>query len=310
MVLPFSLQQLRIVKAVAAEKSFKIAAQKMFLSQPSLSKQIKILENRLGVLLFNRTKKTVYLTEAGDLFLQYADRILFLCEETCRAVDDLKNGERGHLLIGASQTLGTYLLPKILALFTKSYPQIDITLEVNSTSIISKNISNQRIDIALVGGEIPPELKSNLKIENFVEDELLLIIAKSHPFLSQTNKIIVCDDLYHLNFITLNENSTVQKFTDNILVQNQIAINQFNIIMKLNSIEAIKTAVSLGLGVAFISASAIEQEIELGILDIISIKNIKIKRKLSIITSINSYKSEAFGYFYTELHNLKGLDTV
>lgn len=307
MVLPFTLQQLRIVKAVAAEKSFKIAAERMFLSQPSLSKQVKILENRLGILLFNRTNKTVNLTEAGDLFLQYSDRILALCEETCRSIDDIKNGERGNLIIGGSQTIGTYFLPKILALFKKNYPQIDILLEVSSTRIITENILNQKIDIGIVGGEIPLEFKKNLKIENFVEDELSLIISKSHPFLSKKNKIINCEDLYDLNFITLNTNSTVRKFTDEILAQNQIETGQFKIVMQLNSIEAIKTSVSLGLGVAFVSASAIEKEIELGTLDVVKIKNVKICRKLSIVTNVNSYKSKAFDYFYTELNNLKSL---
>jgi len=305
MVLPFTLQQLRIVKTVANEKSFKMAAEKMFLSQPSLSKQIKILESRLGILLFNRTNKKVYLTEAGNLFLQYADRILLLCEETCRAIDDIKNEERGNLIIGASQTTGTYVLPRILALFVKNYPQFNITLQVNSTRVISENILNQKIDIGLVGGEVPTPFKKSLKIENFVEDELMLIISKSHPFLSKKNKIINCEDLYHLNFITLNSNSTVRKFIDNVLIQNHIETTKLNIIMELNSIEAIKTIVSLGLGVAFVSSSAIEKEVNLGIIDVINIKNITIKRKLSIITNTNSYKSKAFDSFYNELYFLR-----
>jgi len=307
MVLPFTLQQLRIVKAVACEKSFKTAAEIMFLSQPSLSKQIKILENSLGILLFNRTNRKVNLTEAGDLFLQYADRILSLCEETCRAIDDIKNGERGNLIIGSTQTIGTYLLPQILALFIKNYPQINIILQVNSTRIISKNIVDQKIDIALIENEIPLEFKKNLKSENFVEDELLLIISKSHPFFLKNSNTINREDLYHLNFITLNSNSTVKKFINETLTQNGIETNQFNIVMHLNSIEAIKTAVSLGLGVAFVSASAIQKELELETIGVMKIKNLKIQHKLSIITNVNSYKSRAFEYFYMELQNLKSL---
>ena len=305
MILPFTLQQLRIVKAVAAEKSFKTAAEILFLSQPSLSKQIKILENRLGILLFDRSNRKISLTEAGFLFLQYADRILSLCEETCRAIEDLKNGERGNLIVGASQTTGTYLVPKILALFTKIYPQINIILQVDSTRIITKNIVERKIDVGLIGGEIPRELQESLKIEQFVQDEFVLIIPKYHPLNSKNHKTINKEDLYHLNFITLNSTSTVRKFIDNILIQNNIEINQFNIVMQLNSIEAIKTAVSLGLGVAFVSTSAIEQEIKLKTIRTLTIKNIKIIRKLSIITNLNCYKSKAFNYFYNELRNLK-----
>jgi len=309
MSLPFTLQQLRILKAVASEKSFTRAAEILFVSQPSLSKQIKTLEHRLGILLFNRENNTITLTEAGKVFLQYSERILALCEESCRAVNDVKNGDRGSLTVGASQTIGTYLMPRVLALFAQNYPQINIKVQVDSTRIIAKNVMNQEIDIAVVGGDIPEELKKNLEIESFVEDELILIIPKSHPFAIKKKKIINKDDLYHLNFITLNSTSTIRKFIDNILVQNDIETKQFNVIMQLNSIEAIKTAVGLGLGAAFVSSSAIEKEIELKTVEIITIKNIKITRTLSIITNRECYRSKAVEFFYNELWALKNISS-
>ena len=309
MSLPFTLQQLRILKAVASEKSFTRAAEILFVSQPSLSKQIKTLENRLGILLFNRENNTITLTEAGKVFLQYSERILALCEESCRAVNDVKNGDRGSLTVGASQTIGTYLMPRVLALFAQNYPQINIKVQVDSTRIIAKNVMNQEIDIGVVGGDIPEELKKNLEIESFVEDELILIIPKSHPFAIKKKKIINKDDLYHLNFITLNSTSTIRKFIDNILVQNDIETKQFNVIMQLNSIEAIKTAVGLGLGAAFVSSSAIEKEIELKTVEIITIKNIKITRTLSIITNRECYRSKAVEFFYNELWALKNISS-
>ena len=278
MSLPFTLQQLRIIKAIAKEQSFKRAADLLFVSQPSLSKQVKILENQLGILLFDRKSRKVTLTESGRLFLQYSDRILSLCEETCRAMDDLKSGERGNLTVGASQTVGTYLMPRVLALFAQNYPQINLTVQVDSTRNITRNIVDRRIDIAVVGGDVPIQLKNHLTIEEFVEDELLLIIPKSHPFALKTNKIINKEDLYHLNYITLNPTSTIRKFIDNTLQANNIETRDFNIVMQLSSIEAIKTAVSLGLGVAFVSASAIEKELALETLEIIKIENIKITR--------------------------------
>jgi len=305
MTLPFTLQQLRIIKAIASEKSFTRAAEILFISQPSLSKQVKILENQLGILLVNRESNKISLTEAGKLFLQYSERVLALCEESCRALNDLKNGDRGNLIVGASQTIGTYLMPRILALFAQDYPQINLAVHVDSTRIIAKNIVDREIDIAVVGGDIPEELKKNLTIESFVEDELTLIIPKSHPFAIKNKKYINKNDLYHLNFITLNSNSTIRKFIDNILLQNNIETKQFNIIMQLNSIEAIKTAVSLGLGAAFVSSSAIEKEIKLQTIEIIHIKNIKITRTLSIITNRECYRSKAFEFFYNQLGTLK-----
>lgn len=305
MILPFTLQQLRILKAVASEKSFSRAAEILFVSQPSLSKQIKNLENRLGILLLNRENNTISLTEGGKIFLQYSERILALCEESCRALNDVKNGDRGNLTVGASQTIGTYLMPRVLALFAQNYPQISIKVQVNSTRIIAKNVVNREIDIAVVGGEIPEELKKNIEIEKFVEDELILIIPKSHPFALKNKKRINKDDLYNLNFITLNSTSTIRKFIDNILIQNNIKIKEFNIILQLNSIEAIKTAVSLGLGAAFVSSSAIEKEIELKTIEVMAIENIKITRTLSIITNQECYRSKAVEFFYNQLLTLK-----
>lgn len=302
-MLPFTLQQLRILKAVATEKNFTKAAEVLYLSQPSLSKQIKTLEKNLDILLINRENNKISLTENGKIFLQYSERILALCEESCRALIDLKNGDRGNLTVGASQTIGTYLMPRVLALFAQNYPQIDLKVQVNSTRLIANSVLNREIDIAVVGGEIPDELKKNLTIKEFVEDELSLIISKSHPFAKK--KKINKENLYYLNFITLNSNSTIRKFIDNILIQNEIEPKQLKIVMQFNSIEGIKTAVSLGLGAAFVSSSAIEKELELKTIEILKIENIRINRTLSIISNPECYKSKAFDLFYNELLTLK-----
>ena len=309
MTLPFTLQQLRILKAIASEKNFTRAAEVLFVSQPSLSKQIKTLESRLNISLLNRENNIVSLTEAGKLFLQYSERILALCEESCRVLNDLKSGDRGNLIVGASQTIGTYLMPRVLALFAQNHPQINIEVHVDSTRKIAKRVLEGDIDIAVVGGNIPEELEKNLKIEDFVNDELILIIPKSHPFALKKKKKINKEDLYHLNFITLNSNSTIRKLIDNILIQNSIRTKQFNIIMQLNSIEAIKTAVSLGLGAAFVSSSAIEKEIQLKTIEILTIEDIKITRILSIISNPESYRSKAVDLFYNELWTLNNTNS-
>lgn len=302
-MLPFTLQQLRILRAVATEKNFTKAAAVLYLSQPSLSKQIKNLEKNLDVLLINRERNNISLTESGKVLLQYSERILALCEESCRALIDLKNGDRGNLTVGASQTIGTYLMPRILALFAQNYPQINLKVQVNSTRIIAKKIIHREIDIAVVGGDISEDLKKSLTIKPFVSDELSLIISKSHPFAKK--KQINKEDLYCLDFITLDPNSTIKNFIDNILIQNQIETKQLKTILQLNSIEGIKTAVSLGLGAAFVSSSAIEKEIKLKTIGIIKLENIKITRKLSIMSNPECYKSKAFEFFYTELIRLK-----
>lgn len=302
-MLPFTLQQLRILKAVAAEKNFTKAAAVLYLSQPSLSKQIRRLEKNLNTLLISRERNQISLTESGKVLLHYSNRILALSEESCRAVIDLKNCQRGNLSLGASQTIGTYLMPRILGLFTQNFPEVDLSLQVHSTGVIAKKIINREIDIAVVSGEIAGDLKKNLTIRSFVFDELNLIISKSHPF--GKKKKITKKDLYSLDFISLNSDSTTKKCIENTLIQNQIETKQLRTIFQLDSIEAIKTAVSLGLGVAFVSSSAIEKEIKLQTIRILKIENIEVQRKLIIITNPNSPKSKAFKAFYNQLQRLK-----
>jgi DNA-binding transcriptional LysR family regulator len=302
-MLPFTLQQLKILKTVAKEKNFTKASELLYLSQPSLSKQIKILEKNLGILLFNRENNKVFLTENGQIFLEYCDRILALCEESCRTLLDLKNGERGNLIIGTTQSIGSYLMPRILTLFIQNYPQIGLKVLINSTQIMTKNVLSQEIDIAIVDDKIPNEVQRNLTIENFLEDDFSLIISKFHPLAKK--KEITKDDLYHLNFITLSSNCSIKIFIENILMQNQIEIQQLKIIMQLNSLEKIKIAVSLGLGAAFISSSAVSKEVECQTLETLIIKNIRISRTISIISNPNSYKSKWFEEFSKELDQLK-----
>ena len=106
--LPFTLDQLRILKAISTEGSFKKAAESLYISQPAVSLQIQNLERQLNVAIFNRENRKALFTEEGETLLHYGIRILSLCDESCRAIEDLKNLQGGTLVVGASQTIGTY----------------------------------------------------------------------------------------------------------------------------------------------------------------------------------------------------------
>lgn len=302
-MLPFTIQQLKIFKALASEENFRKAAELLHISQPYLSKQISKLEKNLNIRLIYRSKTKITLTDDGRIFLQYSERILALCEESYRALIDLKNANRGNLKVGTSKTIGTYLIPKILVLFTKKYPQIELTVHVNSNPIILKDLMNGKIDLAIIGGEISKKIKKNFIIDYFVEDELNLIISKSHPFAQKTK--IYKKDLYKLRFIELTSNPTLKKVISYKLRSKGINMNQLKVIMRLDSIEGIKTAVNLDLGVAFISSSAIEKEIKLKTVKIIEINNIKITRNISILTNRTYYKSKLLRLFYNQLYLLR-----
>jgi DNA-binding transcriptional LysR family regulator len=297
--LPFTLDQLRILKAIAAEGSFKRAADSLYVSQPAVSLQVQNLERQLAVPLFDRGGRRAQLTEAGHLLLDYGDRILALCQETCRAIEDLQNLQGGTLVIGASQTTGTYLMPRLIGLFRQAYPDVAVQLHVHSTRRTCWSIVNGQVDLAIIGGEIPLELQESLDVSAYAEDELALILPKSHPFADL--QVIQREDLYKLSFITLDAQSTIRKVIDQILVRGNIDPRLLKIEMELNSIEAIKNAVQSGLGVAFVSTSAIEKELELGSLKRVKIENVEIKRILSLILNPNRYRSKAAEIFIAEI---------
>lgn len=300
--LPFTLDQLRILKAIIKEGSFKRAADSLYVSQPAISLQIQNLEKQLNVPLFERSNKKANLTEAGSLLLRYGNRILALCEETCRALEDLQNLQGGNLIVGASQTTGTYLMPRLIGLFRQRYPQVNVQLQVHSTRLISWSVANGQVDLAVIGGEVPNELKEVLEITSYAEDELALILPTSHTF--SCNEDIQKEDLYRLRFIALDTQSTIRKVIDKVLNEHDIDSSRFKIEMELNSIEAIKNAVQSGLGAAFVSVSAIAKELELGILHWAKIENVTIKRMLSIIVNPNRYKSKAAQTFSQEILTL------
>ncbi len=297
--IPFTLDQLRILKAIASEGSFKRAADSLYVSQPAVSLQVQHLERQLDVPLFDRGGRRAQLTEAGQLLLSYGDRILSLCQETCRAIDDLQNLNGGTLIIGASQTTGTYLMPQMIGLFRKKYPEVSVQLHVHSTRRTAWSVANGQVDLAIIGGEIPADLLDSLEITPYAEDELALILPTSHP-LAQVGTLPI-EELYKLQFITLDSQSTIRKAIDRVLLDSGVDPRQLAIAMELNSIEAIKNAVQAGLGAAFLSVTAIEKELQMGALHQVRIDGLVIKRMLLQIRNPNRYRSKATEAFCNEV---------
>lgn len=297
--IPFTLDQLRILKAISTEGSFKRAADSLYVSQPAVSLQVQNLEKQMDVHLFDRGGRKAQLTEAGHLLLNYGEKILSLCQETCRAIEDLQNLQGGTLIVGASQTTGTYLLPRMIGLFRQHYPDVAVQLQVHSTRRTSWSVSNGQVDLAIIGGQVPSELQDILEIQPYAEDELALILPLSHPLAKSAT--IQREDLYKLNFIALDSQSTIRKVIDRVLANAEIDPKRLKIEMELNSIEAIKNAVQSGLGAAFVSVSAIEKELRMKILHRATIENVTVKRTLEVIINPTRYRSKAADAFIHEI---------
>ena len=184
-------------------------------------------------------------------------------------------------------------------MFRQKYPDVAVQLHVHSTRRTAWSVANGQIDLAIVGGEIPTELVEALEIVPYAEDELALILPPSHPMVQQES--IQKEDLYKLQFISLDSQSTIRKVIDQVLTRCGIDTRRLKIEMELNSIEAIKNAVQSGLGAAFVSVSAIEKELLMGVLHKSKMDEVLVTRILSLICNPNRYRSKAAEAFSNEI---------
>jgi DNA-binding transcriptional LysR family regulator len=184
-------------------------------------------------------------------------------------------------------------------MFRQKYPDVSVQLHVHSTRRTSWSVANGQIDLAIIGGEISPELQDSLEIIPYAEDELALILPVNHSLAK--GEFVEKDDLYKLQFIALDSQSTIRKVIDQVLTRCGIETRRLKIEMELNSIEAIKNAVQSGLGAAFVSISAIEKELQMGVLHRAKIDDVVVKRMLSVIINPNRYRSKAAAAFCKEI---------
>ena len=293
--LPFTLDQLRILKAIAAQGSFKKAADLLYVTQPAVSLQIQNLEKQLEITIFDRGGRKALLTEAGRLLLEYCERILNQCDEACRAIEDLNSLKGGTLIIGASQTTGTYLMPRMIGFFRQAYPDVSVQLKVHSTRRTGWSVANGQIDLAIIGGQLPGDLENLLQIIPYATDELALVLPITHPLANK--KELLKEDLYKLNFVTLDSQSTTRKVVDKLLKDSGLEIQRLKIEMELNSLEAIKNAVQSGLGASFIPVVSFERELAGGTIHKARIADLEVKRELKLITNPSRYTSRASKVF-------------
>ena len=297
--LPFTLDQLRILRAIVREGSFKKAADTLFVTQPAVSLQIQNLEKQLEICLFDRGGRKAQLTEAGKVLISYCDSILNQCQEACRAIDDLQNLKGGSLVIGASQTTGTYLMPRMIGLFRQKYPEVSVQLQVHSTRRTGWSVANGQIDLAIIGGELPSELNEMLDVTSYARDELALVLPITHPLAKLTE--LSKEDLYRIKFISLDAQSTTRKVLDQLLSNSGLDIQRLRIEMELNSLEAIKNAVQSGLGAALLPVVSIDRELAAKTLCKPKVIDLKVQRELKFIRHPARYCSRAAEAFVKDI---------
>jgi DNA-binding transcriptional LysR family regulator len=271
-----SLHQLSVFRAVARHLSFSRAAEELSITQPAVSAHVRELERLYGVELFEQVGRRPRLTEAGELLVEYTDRILTLVAETHRSMDELKGLTRGHLEIGASTIPGAYFLPEALGQFKGEHPGIDTVLRVGDSHEVLGMVQRGEVDLAVVGEFHVP---SGIERQPYRSDALILVTSPRHRWVRDG-----LDDLAALAdepLILRERGSSTRESAEELL--RTIGVKPRNT-MEWQSTEAIKKAVENDLGVSILSEHAVALEVECGLLVPIRHPALTYRRQFYVVT--------------------------
>jgi DNA-binding transcriptional LysR family regulator len=180
-----NLHHLHLLRTVASCESYSRAAERLGISQPAVSMQIRKLEESVGLPLVTARGRSLALTEAGQALAAYADRILRLSDEAEQAMAEYRGLRRGRLRVAASSTPGAYLLPPALAAFRRDHPDVAVTLEVGNTRMALGLVEAGLADLAVVGEAAPDEVE--VRLQPLCDDCLVVVVAPAHPWASRTS---------------------------------------------------------------------------------------------------------------------------
>lgn len=283
-----NLNQLRVFHAVAEAGSITAAARTLRVSQPSVSKQLGELENALGALLVDRLPRGVRLTTAGRALSTHAARIVGI-EMAAEAELAGLVGGRGKLSIGASTTVGSYLVPRMFGELQRRHPELRLQLEIGNTTQIHDLVRHDRVELGLTEGLVNDE---DLTAEVFAQDEMVAIAAPRHPMAARRG--VTAKELVALPFVMRERGSGTREVIEAALAKKRLEVEP---VMSLGSTEAVKAAVAAGLGVAIVSRLSIELEIASGSLVLVDTPDLSIRRALHLVELKGKSRSPAAARF-------------
>ena len=287
------IDELKTFIAVVDFKNFTRAGESINLSQPSVSTHIKNLESYFNTQLINRSikQKNIVITESGYLLYKKAKEILHMIDSTKAELRSLDGHVKGHLRIGASLTIGEYLLPKFLSKFSTKYPGIEFELIIENTHHICSKIKNFTLDIGLIEGTTP---SSDFNQNYFLEDKMVIACSKNSDIL---NGVFSIDKLQNKNWIVREEGSGTRDYINMFLTTNKIVPNN---LMVLGSNYAIKEAVKNNLGITIISSYVTAPAVENNEIETIELEK-SYTRPFSYILPKNINTSHITNLFIKEL---------
>jgi DNA-binding transcriptional LysR family regulator len=276
-----NLAYLRLFLAVARAGTFSAGAERLYTSQPALSRQIAALEQACGQRLFERLPRGVRLTAAGEVVLRYAERIFALADELTVVLADLRDLRAGRLLLGASSTPADYLLPPLLAAYRERYPGVTVRLVTGNTAAVVEQIERHALDLGLVGSlpPLPPEGGPALRCTPVAEDELVVFAAPHHPLLARSRPATLAD-LAEATLVAREAGSatraTAEQYARTLGIELRPAL-------ELGSNEAVKRAVMGGSGIAILSRHALLSEVAAGHLAVVPVAGWDCRRDLFLV---------------------------
>jgi len=278
--LPIDFRHLDTFCRVASLKSFSKAAEDLFLTQPTVSGHILTLEISLSIRLFDRTGREVRLTKAGEIFHRFAIRILNSRKELVNALSEFSQGIRGELSLGASTIPGEYLLPKLMGDFKKEHPHFVISLRIADTREIVQYVLEGIVEFGLTGAKLN---HCSLHYEKYTEDQIIVVSPPDHSL--SRKKRVEMEDLLGEPWIIREEGSGTQMAVEKMLRKRGKSLKQFHVAMEMGSTSSLKEGVKAGLGLAFISKRAAEEELNRRLLLRIDVEGIDpILRQIYIVS--------------------------
>jgi DNA-binding transcriptional LysR family regulator len=252
-------RRLQVFHAVAKHLSFTKAAETLFMTQPAVTFQIKQLEEHLNTRLFDRAQGRISLTPAGHVALEYAERILALSAELDTRLKEMGGQAAGPLLIGASMTIGEYVLPQLIGTFKARFPAVVPTLFVGNSEAVQDRVAERSLDLGFIEGD---SHLGSLHSELCCEDELQVVCAPSHPLAKETLALPAA--LSQHAYVNREPGSGTREVIDRYLANAGVAPDSLNVVVELGSPEAIKGLVATGLGFAIMSRVIVAKELQLG----------------------------------------------
>ncbi|MDD3225085.1 MAG: LysR family transcriptional regulator [Clostridium sp.] len=279
---------------VARTKSFTKSGEVLNITQPAVSQHIKYLEEEYGVKLFEKVGRGIEPTQEGLILYKYAEEIELLYKSLKMKLKNKSSIVKTYNM-GASMTIGDYIMPHILGKYKKLYENINILLQVNNTKEILEKLINGRINFALIEGTFD---KNKFEYKKLKDDELILAVSPKHEF--AVKKEVSMEEVLSKNIIVREKGSGTRKIFENKLMELGYDKSKFKPYMEIGSINAIKSLIEENLGYSIISKETVQRELAQGSIKKVSIKNVSIYREFNFVYIQKDSAIDDFIEFCTE----------